>query len=278
MDVWKSAKTIVLTLWAASAVAGTAWAEPAGCKLIDSLPAEVKKAGTYCLSKNFKVKLAAGNAITVTGDNVLIDLSEHTIWNKTGGNTAYGIYALQRSNVVVRNGTLVGFDRAVFLQDYLPHETAVGNLVENVRANDNTSGGIDVYGPGATVRGSQVLRTGATGIGVAGAGARVIDCDVLSVEPALGAAVGISVKYADGGLVRDNRVQNVSSGNAQDTHGILIENSDGVMVRGNDLSNTGTYGIRYFSADGIYLDNQVFGATNAFFGAGTAAGDTNYED
>ena len=43
------------------------------------------------------------------------------------------------------------------------------------------------------------------------------------------------------------------------------------MVRGNDLSDTGTYGIRYFSASGMYMDNQVFGAVNAFFGSGDQA-------
>ena len=93
-------------------VAHAASAAPAGCKPITKLPTTINKGGDYCLTKSFKVRVPSGNAIEVTGDNIVIDLNGHTIANKSNGNTAVGVFAGQRSNVTVRNGTLVGFERA----------------------------------------------------------------------------------------------------------------------------------------------------------------------
>jgi hypothetical protein len=274
-----------LVVWLAAvlciAFAAAASAEPTKCKPIKDLPTTIKKRGVYCLTKSFKVKLATGNAIEVTGDDVVIDLQEYTIWNKTAENTAVGVYADQRSNVTVRNGTLVGFEQGVFFRDFLPHKTGIGNLAEDLRVIGALKTGIALYGPGATVRRSQVVGVGPSGvgvfgIGVAGSGARVLECDVSDVAPDAGAAVGIDIRYADGGLVRDNRVHNVSSGNDQNTWGILVSNADGVMVRGNDVSNSDLYGIAYSGATGMYMDNQVYGSEFAFTN-GTPAGSTNHE-
>ncbi|MGH0038271.1 MAG: right-handed parallel beta-helix repeat-containing protein [Myxococcota bacterium] len=276
MSLRRTPRTL-LVLLAVVVLPAAASAEPVKCKAIDKLPVTLGKRGVYCLTKSFKVKLATGNAIEVTGNDIVIDFGEHTVWNKTADNTAVGVYADQRSNVSVRNGTLVGFDRGVFMRDFLPHETAVGGLVEDLRVIDTTSSGILVYGPGSTVRSSQVIRTGAQGIEVTGSGSRVLDCDVTDASQPEGQAVGIALKYADGGAARDNRVHNVSSGNGQNTWGIIVDNSDDVMVRGNDVSRPGTFGIAFTSSSGMYMDNQVYAAGTAFAGGGEPAGDTNHE-
>ena len=85
------------------------------------------------------------------------------------------------------------------------------------------------------------------------------------------------MKYADGGLVRDCRVQNVSSGNSQATWGILVDNSDDAMVRGSDVSNISEYGIGFSSSSGFYMDNEVYRTAQAYAGGGTPAGDTNHQ-
>lgn len=263
-------------------------AETVDCTAITSLPYTISSSGVYCLTGNLSTAISSGNAITIDTNNVTIDLNGWRLGGLAAGDSTAtnGIYATQRKNITIRNGTIRGFKRAIFLQDFIPHTTSQGHLVEDIRAEQNTTTGIEVLGQGSITRRNQIVATGrptvtgAFGISVAGPGSRVLDNDVTETRSGIGAAAGLMMKYADGGMVRNNRVSGVSSGNDTGSWGILVDNSDRVVVRGNDISDPGNLGLTItLGTGGIYMDNLVSGATvNAYSGTATAAGSTNYSD
>jgi hypothetical protein len=88
---------------------------PVGTK-ITSLPYTINNPGLYFLTGNLTYNSTTGNAITVNSNNVTLDLMGFKL---TGlptsiGVSAYGIYMSGRTNVEVRNGTVWGFDHAVY--------------------------------------------------------------------------------------------------------------------------------------------------------------------
>src|SRR5262249_1893722 len=133
---------------------------------------------------------------------------------------AVGIYAFQRQNVTIRNGTVQGFRVGISLDDVTPYTASQGNVVEDVRADLNLFRGIAVAGRGCLVRGNRVLFTGRnlplegnatnTGIFVAGAGHRVLDNDVMTVvKRGTGTSFGIRVTQGTENLIVGNRITTV---------------------------------------------------------------------
>lgn len=263
-------------------------AETIDCVIITSLPYTISSSGVYCLTGNLGTAISTGNAITIDSNNVTIDLNGWRLGGLAAGDSTntIGIYATQRKNITIRNGTIRGFKRAIFLQDFIPHTTSQGHLVEDIRAEQNTTSGIEVYGQGSITRRNQVVATGrptvtnAYGISVTGPGCRVLDNDITETRSGIGQAAGVVMKYADGGMIRNNRISGVSSGNDTGSWGVIVDNSDRVVVRGNDISDPGDLGLTItLGTGGIYMDNLVSGATtNAYSGTATAAGSTNYSD
>lgn len=83
------------------------------CTPIVSLPATITTPGTYCLNGDLSV--ANGTAITVNANFVTLDLRGYSIRGPGGVDVASsrGIYVFLRSNVIVRNGTIRGFDEGI---------------------------------------------------------------------------------------------------------------------------------------------------------------------
>lgn len=263
-------------------------AETLDCTAITTLPYTINSSGVYCLTGDLSTAMTSGNAISVNANNVTIDLNGWRLGGLAAGDdtATNGIYATGRKNITIRNGTIRGFKRAIYLHDYNPFPDSQGHLIEDIRAEQNTTSGIEVYGTGSITRRNSIVATGrptvigATGISVAGTGNRVLDNDVTETRSGIGSAAGVLVKYADGGMVRNNRVSGVSSGNDTGSWGILVDNTDRVVVRGNDISDPGDLGLTItVGTGGIYMDNLVSGATvNPYSGTATAAGSTNYSD
>src|SRR5262245_4161983 len=194
-------------------------AETTLCTAITSLPTAITVQGIYCLTSNFDVGLASGAAITIDTNNVVIDLNGHKIGNLGAGpgTLANGIFAYQRQNITIKNGTIRGFLAGIFLDDSSSFTASQGHLVEDVRTDQNTYVGILVQGRGSIVRRNQVVSTGGTtvngantdgfGIWVFGAGHRVIDNDVVTVtKVGTGTAYGIALDSSSNSAVVNNRV------------------------------------------------------------------------
>ena len=290
-------------------------AETIGCTAITTLPATITVQGIYCLTGDLGTSILSGNAITIATNNVTIDLNGHKIGGLAAGpgTQANGIYALDRTNINLRNGTIRGFYYGVYvMDDSTYHDGSGGHVIENLRADYNTYAGLFVSGIGNIIRSNQVVNTGgstvfsgaaARGIMVWGRGARVLNNDVIGTT-AQGVgyqAFGIDVWSGGGSVVENNRVaetispagpawaisvgtsdSSAVSGNrignstvSGGSYGIFFQGSDFVTARDNSISKMG-FGIDFSSATGVYMNNVVLGAVSGqSYTGGTAAG-TNY--
>jgi len=107
---------------------------------ITSLPLTVTAPGIYCLTQDIATNLASGAAITIAANNVVLDLNGHGLGNLAAGlgTQAGGIFAFQRKNLTIKNGTVRGFLRGIFLDDLNTFTTSQGQVVEDIRADQNT--------------------------------------------------------------------------------------------------------------------------------------------
>jgi len=234
-------------------------AETTNCTVIDALPYTITTPGVYCLIADFfDVNLNAGAAITIDSSDVVLDMNGHKVGNGAGNLTqASGIYALNRTHLTVRNGTLIGFLIGVNLKDNTGgYATVQSCIVEDMRANFNKYQGINVEGKMNVVRNNHVLYTYGTtvfganisayGIRVVGHSPRVLNNEVSEVfKSGTGVAYGIFLASVTNGFVYENRVAVV-------TNGIVF----------------------FGGSTGKYKDSLTSGVTTAFSG-GTDAGGNN---
>ena len=194
----------------------------ADCRTIDRLPTEIRDPGCHRLTTSAELQLASGAAIRILADDVVLDLDGHGIVNTQGSsNTAVGVMAYERSNIVVRNGSIRGFQTGVALGVSTPAGWSFGGYtVENLQLYGSTLFGIDVRGFGLTVRGNRVARTGGS-----------------SARGRIGEGHAI---YAQGNLVSivDNDVLGVT-GNSSDTWGITVAGTNTAVVERNRVMSTG---------------------------------------
>lgn len=205
----------------------SAQAETIRCKAIDVVPTTISAPGVYCLKSNRNTNIATGYAITIDANNVVLDLNGFRLNGSASGNGALttGIFALNRRNVTVKNGTVEGYYVGIALLGF-PSLTE-GYVVEDIRAVQNFGQGIEVQGRGATIRNNHVVSTGGStafgpnysgaGIVARGIGARVLNNDVITViklGTGSGATTGIAfpdIPTTDG-LAVNNRITGTEVG------------------------------------------------------------------
>jgi len=260
----------------------TTQAETTECTVINSLPYVISTQGIYCLKGHLATGMASGNAITINTNNVVIDLNGYKLGDLEAGTGtfAYGIYAYQRQNITLRNGTVRGFFKGIYLGDTGGYTTSQAHLVEGIRADMNTYIGIDVRGRGNIIRNNQVVDTGgktpddyAFGIVIYGPGNRVINNDVTeTVAGGSNDALGIYFISADGAIGENNRVGNTAIPSSGISYGIGINSSSNVLITDSRLT-TLDYGIYYFTGSaGKYRDNLTTGCTIPFTGGTDVSG------
>jgi putative Ig domain-containing protein len=223
MSTGKLGASLLLILAMAVGATVLARAETVDCTPIATLPAVLTVQGLYCLTANLSTASTTGNAIDVQAPNVVLDLNGFTLDGSGAGagTQAVGIHALNQVNITIKNGTIRGFLRGIFLEDAGGSQ---GHVVDNVRADRNTYVGLQVEGKGIVVRQSQSAGTGGTttfgadanaiGILAAGVGPRVVENDVTdTTKQGTGTAVGIQFKATTvGGLAEDNRITTADKG------------------------------------------------------------------
>jgi nitrous oxidase accessory protein NosD len=251
-----------------------------GCTAITYLPYVIEKEGIYCLTGNLSTSMTSGNAIEVKADNVTIDLKGWKLDGSAVGQwtQTHGIYASGRKNIIIRNGTIRGFVKAVYLYDASPFFTSKGHLVEAILADSSVYAGIHVQGRGIIVRRNRVIDTGedldADGIIVVGSGIRVIDNDIsyTSSLPSFN-ATGITISVSSNCIAENNRIENINAiiGSA---YGIFVSGSTSIQVVGNRVSDVEK--AIYFSSTstGEYRGNITTNVTTAYTG-GTDVGNND---
>jgi hypothetical protein len=264
-------------------LAAAAHAETNNCTEITSVPYFANTPGIYCLKSSLSFTGSAGSAIEIQSDDVVLDLNGHLLDGSAAGagTSAWGIRAANHKNVTVRNGTIRGFYVGMFIGWITAEWT--GNVVEHLLLDRSTGYAMITYGPGIVIRKNRITKTGGSafsaspvGIYAGGAGAHVIDNEVIdTVESGGGLARAISLDSAPGAAVERNVISNASLGPSSSYAVYILNSSNRSTVVGNRIANLRN-GI-FFSggAAGLYMDNTVSGATTPFSG-GTAAGATNF--
>jgi len=279
MTIRKIRNFILLTLLL---TAPSAWAETIKCTPIATLPTIITTQGVYCLTGNLTTNMISGNAIEIQTNNVTIDLNGWKLGGQAAGLGTYanGIYAYQRKNITIRNGTIRGFVYGILLSDVSPYATSQGHLIEDIRADNNTYTGISVRGRGSIVRRNQVMYSGgssvypsAYGIQLYGEGVKALNNDISRTSAfSFNNGYGLYLYKTNGAVVEGNRIVLVFS-DLGPTYGLYIGNSNGVLVRDNSY-NFAEYGIFYANSTGKYKDNLTSVVTTPFTG-GTNAGGNN---
>jgi hypothetical protein len=229
--------TIVLATLAWGAAA--AHADTSLCSnVVAEVPTTITTPGVWCLTTDLSYT-GFGTAIVIAVDDVVLEMNDHTLAcvvppSRRACET--GIWAYDRTNVTVKNGTVRGFPIAVSLNtsDFGPARyrieaiTAVASYI-----------GLFVGGSDSIVRGCRV--SGTTQVGI---------------------EIGRSVATS----VIDNDVRNYTG------IGIFMEGSlQNAAVLSNRLAK-GDFGIYFHqTATGKYRDNLTAGVTTKYVG-GTDVG------
>jgi hypothetical protein len=249
-------------------------AAPTWCTAITSVPYSIDTAGVYCFTGNLNTSMTSGIVIAIQADNVVLDLNGWKLDGLGAGNatSTLGIWASERKNITIRNGTIRGFLVGISLTDNAPFTASESHLIEGIRADKNTYLGMEVKGRGNMVRDNRVVDTGgsisntiATGMELAGIGVHVLN-NAINSTTATGDEPGTGMWFGDvdGAVIEGNRIDDVRS--ADDVgRGIVIGSSTGVLTIGNRITNA-DYGIMYLGSTGKYRDNMTSEVTTSYIG------------
>jgi len=248
---------------------------PPPCTDITYVPYEIILEGVYCFSGHLETSVTTGNAITINVDNVVINMNGWKL-DGLGAGTATqtnGIYAGQHNNITIRNGTIRGFYRGIYLSSH----NSQGYLVENIRAEKNTFIGLVVFGTGNIVRQNQVVdttgsivNTDAYGMVVGGIGGQVLENEIVATVATGSYAAGLTLDFSNGTLVEGNHIVELDT-NSGTSNGMDIRDSVDVLIVGNRISRT-DYGVFFTSSTGKYRDNLTSNIATTEFIGGTDAG------
>jgi len=108
---------------------------------IKSLPYTILSAGFYYIKKDLSCA-AVSHGITITADNVTLDLMGFSLIGSGDTGSYDGIYMNGQSNVEIRNGTVRNFTCGI----YEDGASGTGHRIINIRARDNHAHGIQLDG------------------------------------------------------------------------------------------------------------------------------------
>ena len=182
---------------------------------ITSLPCEIKTPGSYYLGGNL-LYAGTSNAITISSDNVTLDLMGFKL-ERTGAIVPHGIYMTGRTNVEIRNGTLIGWLCGIQESD----DSGRLHRIINVRV---VNAAILLKGLGHLVKGCEVT-TGQAYVPIDIKTGTVSGCTLKFVN-----GLGIAIS---GGIIRDNVL--IGTGTGTFHYGISGQ-GNGVLVKGNKVS------------------------------------------
>ncbi|MFH0795138.1 MAG: right-handed parallel beta-helix repeat-containing protein [bacterium] len=274
---------------------------------IASLPYTISSSGSYVVVDNITLSTQNTHGITISANNVTLDLNGHTLTGpgKAAGSSGSGIYVgSTRYNIVVKNGTMRDW-RWQGVEAY----NGLNCIFEDLIAYNNGNYGISA-GSSALIRGNVCRENGSTGIyAISSVGDCVISDNVCYYNGYDGISAyratvtnnvctsntnhGMSIK-GPSTVIGNNCSQNSMVGiMANSPGGVLIENNvcnlnlregitlngSGSRVVGNTCNSNGWYGINSQDAGGdviqnnLVVDNVTYGirSTTACFVAGNRA-------
>jgi hypothetical protein len=211
---------------------------------ISSLPYEITTPGFYYVSGN--LSCPSGNGITVSTDDVTIDLMGFRLSGNGGGS---GIIWYDHANIEIRNGTLRNWNSGIYGYSSFV-AGSVSNRAINVRCQNNSVG--ISFGDNGIVRGCSI-QGGTTGISGASlvANNAVYNCSLYGIN-------------TGSGTISGNTVTNSATG---------IRSNGGSVIGNTVYCSSGQTGIALSTSTSnpILMDqNTVNGGSTRYSGGSTA--------
>lgn len=141
--------------------------------IITSVPYIITVPGEY----EFVTDVTANgtDGIEIRASNVTLDLKGHTLRQAGTGKSATG--TLGANNIVIKNGTIIGFDQGVIL-------TGQQNVAENLHLVHNSIG-VQFTGDNGFIQGCLIVGQGGAGVGIvilSGSGVQMINNQISETE------------------------------------------------------------------------------------------------
>lgn len=241
---------------------GNAQAEVQDCIEITALPATITVQGTHCLKQDLATTITSGNAITIATNNVILDMNGFKLGGLGSGpgTQAVGIFAIDRQNITIRNGTVRGFGTNIHFDATGTSTQSRGHIVEDMRIDAARSTGIRVEGFHTILRDNFIANTGnstllntARAISIVGGEGHPVSGNVISQVEEDFAASGIVLTDTTGAVVERNKVRALK---ATTTLGIT----------------TSVIGIEASGTRNVVIDNIISNASQGNFGIQLSAG------
>ena len=218
-------------------------------------PTTIAQSGHYIVTNDFTV--AAGNGITISASNVVLDLNGRTITNTSSGDNIF--VSPGSTSITIRHGRILGGSRGIARDSFA---AAFDGAIEEVEIANTLSDGVHLFGVGRLEMIScLVTHTGGFAMYVTNVAGGATRGHVLANTILDG--YGILFGVVRDAVIRDN-VINVISGQALTLGG----GGGGNLIEGNTLSGSGvvspsSYGIVVGANNNVILNNVLTGINGA---------------
>jgi len=226
---------------------------------IATLPYTISQSGSYVVVKDLSLSTQDTNGITISVDNVTIDLNGHSLMGpgKSTGTSGSGIYIVAtRYNIAIHNGTVLDWR-----QDGINGQNSANSQFENLRCYNNGLRGL-YAGFGSRVVGNTCYQNADAGIRTNNG--CYINGNACSNNAGSGLYAGLG-STVSGNSCKNNTNEGIyaeaacqisnNSCHANDAEGIQVAGS-GTIVNNSCASNLGS-GI-YAGASFIYGNNCLY--------------------
>lgn len=260
----------------------SAQAEVTNCTEITTLPTTITVPGIYCMKSNLGTNITSGAAITVDANNVVIEMNGWRIGGATAGlgTGADGIQSNNRKNIIIRNGIIRGFLKAIDLRG---SSGSSGHLVEDMLIDGNRHLGIDIQGDGVRILNNTVVNTGpgdatsvAIGIKVEDGRGILIKGNMISGLEETGQIFGVRLENTIEAEISDNQVFDINEGFTET--GISMVGGDQSVVFDNTIIaefGSGIFDNGINSDDTVCINNRVRADSTLVF-CDVEAGNTEF--
>ena len=205
-------------------VTANVFAEEA-CTEFSTVPFVIKKAGHYCMAADISAPENARQQfmIMVLDNNVTLDLRGYRL---SGPGSGMGIAAMQRSDVVIQNGTISDFDIGIALMSMRSTPVATNNTFRNLKLLNNRLAGIVAVGDKTVIQNNVIKNTGgaskplngaykpgtAFGINVNGSEIQITGNTINGTTATLnGVAYGIYLEWSPNSIIANNTIYAIIS-------------------------------------------------------------------
>lgn len=254
---------------------------------IESLPYVISNPGSYYLARSLQFTAASGDAISITSDNVTLDLNGFTL-SSSAGVTGHAIkVGDNRNNIAIKNGNVAG-NTTVTLSGSSPNQTWVVNAAGfqmGVNAESNVWRNMtvqDLQVSGCRNTGIHALYGAVTRSTVSQNGGAGINAKEGGFTIQAGSATDCSARFNGGGGILAGSVSNSTTNfnGGGGTFATTVTGStatsnggDGILAFGSVTSCTATGND---TSPGTYYDLNATNAVIAFtkFGTGNTTGST----